>query len=400
MRSARDGIVTTSLMQQGMGLMIQEFNDALMMLPMSQRPTDRRVASKEASLAMYAARFHTMGRSTVEMSSELAQALDHTRLGDVRVGDIRFPHRYFWMSLNNVDCGGLPGSENRIDGAYVDSTMVGMNGPLQIVLTTRLEESDPFFDSEWPRRTEPYFYVPCQFQKDDTRTFQEVLDKAISEGEIKMSEEFAKDLSLPKSAEIERDDDFDLVEVDGREIKLRWKDTPRLTTLVDTTRQNDLIEIERNRLAMPNVRRALSLVVNLLAYMSLSPDEIETASEWTGDAPVELIDQAKNGRSSGKRQWAEQQLANRYTRIKVVGLKHKPKPQSASSEDGGELQFSHMRIGHFRTQTYGPKNSLRKLIWVRPTRVRPDLELKDVADGTQYVVEERVDLQPGSRPRV
>jgi hypothetical protein len=122
--------------------------------------------------------------------------------------------------------------------------------------------------------------------------------------------------------------------------------------------------------------------------MSLDPSEIQTDLRWREDAPPELLDQAKNGRSSGARQRAEEELARReFNRIKVVGLKPVQQGMRTDYADGAELQFSHMRIGHFRTQVYGPRNSLRKIIWVRPLRVRPDLELKPEGGGHQYVVQ-------------
>jgi hypothetical protein len=366
---------------------MHEYNRAIERLPFEDRPTDMRLMSHEAALAMHAARFFIMGKNVIEMSAELLDALDHTTLGDVKFSDIRFPHKFFWVSLNNANCAGLPGSDNRIDGAYVDATLADRGG-LQIILTTRRADRDPLSRSEWPLKTEPYFYVPCSVERNDPRTFEEILDQAIREGEIKLSEEFAKDLPMPTSAKDAGIDGADIVDIDGREMTVRWDSTPRLTKIVDRTRENDLAEIERNRQAMPSVRRALSLVVNLLAYMSLAPTEIQTELRWQDDAPAEILDQVKNGRSSGARQRAEEELARReFNRIKLVGLKPVRQDMRTEHADGAELLFSHMRIGHFRTQVYGPRNSLRKIIWVRPLRVRPDLELKPEGGGHQYVVQ-------------
>ena len=43
---------------------------------------------------------------------------------------------------------------------------------------------------------------------------------------------------------------------------------------------------------------------------------------------------------------------------------------------GRELAYGHIRSGHMRLQPCGPQNSLRRLIFVAPTIVRPDLELR------------------------
>jgi hypothetical protein len=387
LRGAKDGLIGPGMMNSCMSHTMHEYNRAIERLPFEDRPADMRLMSQEASLAMHSARFFTMGKNVIEMSPDLLDALDHTTLGDVKFSDIRFPHKFFWVSLNNADCAGLPGSDNQIDGAYVDATFADRGG-LQIVLTTRRADRDPSSKSEWPLKTEPYFYIPCSVERNDPRSFEEILDQAIREGEIKLSEEFAKDLPMPTSAEDAELDGADVIDVDGLEMTIRWKDTPRLTKVIDRTRENDLAEIERNRQAMPSVRRALSLVVNLLAYMSLAPTEIQTELRWPDDVPSEILEQVKNGRSSGARQRAEEELVRReFNRIKVVGLKPVQQGIRAEHLDGAELQFSHMRIGHFRTQVYGPRNSLRKLIWVRPVRVRPDLELRPDGGGHQYVVQ-------------
>jgi hypothetical protein len=47
-----------------------------------------------------------------------------------------------------------------------------------------------------------------------------------------------------------------------------------------------------------------------------------------------------------------------------------------SEKTGRELQYQHLRDGHPHAVRYGPKRSLVKIMWIRPTRVRPDLPFK------------------------
>lgn len=60
----------------------------------------------------------------------------------------------------------------------------------------------------------------------------------------------------------------------------------------------------------------------------------------------------------------QRQIPRLYDRV-VLG------PHEALGQDQGELS-PHMRRGHFRLQPYGPQSSLRKVIFVAPTWVRPD----------------------------
>ena len=48
---------------------------------------------------------------------------------------------------------------------------------------------------------------------------------------------------------------------------------------------------------------------------------------------------------------------------------------SGAGEERGSIGASHVRSGHMRMQPHGPKHSLRKLIYVAPTLVRPDLPM-------------------------
>lgn len=61
-----------------------------------------------------------------------------------------------------------------------------------------------------------------------------------------------------------------------------------------------------------------------------------------------------------------------------------PREQGAPAPDGGRepgegeghsLKFAHMRCGHLRYQAHGPGLSERKLVFIEPTLVRPDLPL-------------------------
>lgn len=41
-----------------------------------------------------------------------------------------------------------------------------------------------------------------------------------------------------------------------------------------------------------------------------------------------------------------------------------------------QLSYSHIRSGHWHTVLHGPQRSLRKVVWFRPVRVRPDLNFR------------------------
>jgi hypothetical protein len=56
-----------------------------------------------------------------------------------------------------------------------------------------------------------------------------------------------------------------------------------------------------------------------------------------------------------------------------IDLPRRGQHSSGGTGEGQELRYSHVRSGHMRMQVHGPRNSLRKLIFVAPAFVRPDL---------------------------
>jgi hypothetical protein len=57
---------------------------------------------------------------------------------------------------------------------------------------------------------------------------------------------------------------------------------------------------------------------------------------------------------------------------------------SGSTETGRELQWQHIRGGHFHAVRYGEQRKLVKIMWFQPTQVRPDKSFKpESADTSQ-----------------
>jgi len=363
------GQVTMSVMQQSFNEMLPTYNSAIMKLPFEKRPPNARIMEKEVSLGLVAARFYTMGRNLFQLSPGLAQALEHTSLSGVRVNDILLPHKLFYVSLDGIDCGGLPGSENVIDGAYVDATMPQ---GVQIYVTTRRVDTNPNSSKRWPLNRDPYFYVPCEFPDDDNPTFEQVIERAVASGEINV----ADDAMEPDEEDIGEE----IIGPDGHPI-------PGVRSV---SRRNNLLEGIANREALPNVKRALSIVINSLAWLTAEPqDAIAARAAWPDDAPREMVEDVLQARSKGARQRAEAALLQRgFTRIRILGsgIEAIPDIPRGDAGEGHELTKAHWRIGHYRRQPYGAGRSERKLIWIRPVLVRPDLELDPDSGGHHYVI--------------
>lgn len=369
-RKSRFGLIGTDLLNDVFGMVLPAYNEGIMRVPVERRPAGIRGVQQEGSLALYAGRFFTLGRNLFELSPSLAQLLSQTSLKGVRMADVEVPHNFFYVSLSGLGCGGLPGEGNEIDGAYVDATLLD-RGTLQIVITTRRTDASNTSSKTWPFNRDPYFYVPLETSPDGEKTFEEMIADAIAAGEI------------PYDAEGIWPDDDDgvtepavLVLPDGRALGVS-----------SVKEREDRRAAITSAQALPNVRKALALVVNALAWLSAEPDDGKGAFYWPDDAPTMMVRAAQEAKSSKQVRNTVEALAQKgFSRIRILGHSVAPLDTAYMRETGRELVQAHWRIGHHRSQAYGPGNSFRKRVWIRPVLVRPDLPLNTDAGGHQYVL--------------
>lgn len=106
----------------------------------------------------------------------------------------------------------------------------------------------------------------------------------------------------------------------------------------------------------------VQLCTRIFLYMNLSQ-----VGQLDDPSYTLALRQSKNygPKKMAKRSW---QIAHLYDRV-VLG------PQTLmqhATDELGEVS-PHMRRGHFRLQPHGPQQSLRKVIFIAPTWIRPDL---------------------------
>jgi hypothetical protein len=326
--------------------MTAHYNDGILRVPVERRPKDIRMMKGELDLAMQAVAWHHRGRNAFVLSDGLHAALRRTDLKGVRFGDVKLPFPSFYISLANRFDRGLVGSDNVIDGAYVS----GGEGRIHICLTTRRQDAGARSSRNWPFSRDPYFDVPLKAHANET--FEDLLQAAIATREIDLvGETYLPDGWVDGP-----------VDVDGHMVHVTHNTTRRGEEARD--RQEDL----------PVVRQALALIVNTLAWLTIKPQDSTSLPEWTSDAHGRAVAQSREG-SKGKRQQAVAELLQGgFARIRIAGRELDAERDLRPSEgDGSELQESHWRIGHWRRQPHGEGLLLRRLQWVRPTLVRPDL---------------------------
>jgi hypothetical protein len=367
--AAKNGLFTASGPQQAANWLVPIYNEKISRLPFEKRPADSRGMMRELNLIFYASRFFTMGRNIFTLSPGLAQSLRHTNLDGVRVDDVKMPHRFFYMSLDGMGCGSLPGSPNVIDGAYIDATIPSV---IQIVITSRRLDCSPRTSKTWPLNRDTYFYFTRNLKEGENPTFQEVFEEAVLHGDIKVdtiSEMPAENEMVTAGMEIFNEDSSD----------------PRVIEWRNDRERNDRIEAVENGAAIESITSALSAVINALAWLSSEPDEPDLENGWTEGAPKNLVNDVMTGSKSVRKSAEYALLRQGFNRIKILG--HKIRIIDHEATDGtGELRNAHWRIGHWRRQPHGPENTLRRLVWIRPVLVRSDLSLPSDSGGHEYVL--------------
>lgn len=369
----------------------EEYKWALEDLAEDERPSFHRAGGKAGELAVFASRFFALGQNMFEVSPDLAPSLGSSDLGDIRFDEIKLPYRFFWLSLAHMgEEEGLYGEPNVIDGVYVDATVPGL---WTLAFTTKRTDVDHDRDL-WPKNIEDHFLMGFKTPS-QSATFKEVLEDSISRNFTKLAE-------VPQTWSYADRPGFtpNGFDENGNALYLQRDHRGVLREIVDVRERNERQQIERNVASMPAVERALTKVANFLAYMSLAPSERSQKDGYSDDAPRELVEQVKNGFSSGARQRAALALSHAgFSKINIIGLSAAALERRIQEDHGQELAFSHTRRGHFKHQVYGPNRSLRKLIWIEDTQVRPDLPLRP-GHGHQYIAREMDDTDSLGSPIV
>lgn len=109
--------------------------------------------------------------------------------------------------------------------------------------------------------------------------------------------------------------------------------------------------------------RCFQLITNALCYLTAFPDDALVT--WQDDTPLSLRTKADTAPAKEAGRATSKLEAMGYRRVRHVGGEF----SDASAHTGAGQIAPHWRRGHWRSQAHGPQMTLRKLIWLRPTRV-------------------------------
>lgn len=119
------------------------------------------------------------------------------------------------------------------------------------------------------------------------------------------------------------------------------------------TEDDDFLKIDGDEKKMMN--QLTSLTFSIILYMLARPEEIARGS---------LIKRARHRKAQGHSRefWTPNIIGFRYQRKRIS-------EEMSGEKLTGRTVRPHWRRGHFRMQSYGPRRSERRVIWIEPTFV-------------------------------
>jgi hypothetical protein len=98
--------------------------------------------------------------------------------------------------------------------------------------------------------------------------------------------------------------------------------------------------------------------------------------------PIKYVEQSKSNKPTESKR-AESKMAKLgYTKIHYFGRDFKHNNQNIT----GDIKDIHWRRGHYKRQPLGPKNSLRKIVWIMPTLINKNLSKDKEMKGHIYKI--------------
>jgi hypothetical protein len=313
--AARPGVGYADFNQAALSHLFEELGGAAA----ATRPGLSQQLATETQLALAWGQFVLNGRRTYELAPALAEELLHTDAGDLRLADIRFPAATFYLHFGSELGLTLPRSDEPAEGVFVlDSGRQG----LRMVVVGRLAPT-----ASPSQRAGESFAL---------RFPPECLDDGVDQA-------------------VARAIDWDQADLEAARAVLSARYAPGAGTgSVEHLQQ-------RNAAAVAMVTRVLGLCVNALAYQTAYPGD--QTMGWSDQAPQSLVAKSECGATPKERERAASKLkALGHDKRTLIG----PQFQQAAAN---VARMPHWRRGHWRNQPHGPQMSLRRLTWIRPTRV-------------------------------
>lgn len=294
-------------------------------------------AMNEAKLADQLARFFDSGQALFHIAGPLRDAFRTSDLGDACVDDIKFPFPYLFVHLGR-DLG-LTFNDGRalLEGAFLERR--DKDTTLSVTLVGELVEPP----AHWGQRGMEsfHFYLNDSTDNGSERVLKKPLLQAIEERLLSQAQD-------PNDVK-ELSDWSEFTEEQKADIQRSWA--------------AHSLERELHMKNLQVTKDCMQLVANALLYLSQYPEDVEEV--WQEGTPKGYQEKFERQDPKARAKTLSRAEHEGFTRIRKVGKLF----EVEQAWEQGESPLPHLRRAHWRRQAYGPKQSLRRLVWIRAARV-------------------------------
>lgn len=278
--------------------------------------------TRESMIGLGMLELDRYGSRLVHIAPELVEAFLHSDTDEITLEDLHIPFTTFYLHLGRQ--ASLPFNQGTV---YLQGALVRRiaNQGLRITLTGDWVQNPP---EDWRLRNEEIYDLMFR-----APTLQLPVKEAIATALV--------------------EDKADI------EAKLQMQQRQQADPEFNALAQDMIHNLENSRSALA---AACNVIVNTLCYLTGYAEDVEET--WPQGTPDRLARQAETGTLIEQRRAKSKLQALGFTRILSVGR------QFAMADANPDAPMSpHWRRGHWRRQAHGPRRSLRKLLWIKPSRV-------------------------------
>lgn len=295
--------------------------------------------------------FEASGSNIFHIRPALVEMFKNSSVAEININSLKMPFEHFFVYWGETAGITTPDGNTIIDGAYIESmgdpTVVEQYG-FFITLTSQVQDIQEVIKLPLLKRLE---VDTCRFTgifDDHPVSIGEMFQSkfkshwhGVSEAEYYRGEEACKEAGIysPDYVIPPYQDAVDAFQPDPDDVLWRDQDT-----------------------------KALNLIFNFICYLSYEKRDVQY--RYPKEAPNKLVVKAENRHKPTEARRAQSKLESLgFRKIYVCGDSIQ-KIYSSMVPEMSSLA-THWRRGHWRNQAYGEKQSLRRLIWIEPTLVKP-----------------------------
>jgi len=320
-------------LQHMVGVISQEYNHKNSTSPLKERLKFSKNASQmmgeEIAIFTEITHFLQAGKQIFDINSGLVELFKNSSVDEIPLECIKLPYESLFLSFGKQDIEVAEGWF--FDGAYV--SYQEQHDTLKITITSI--HDDVATNLDWTRGdiTTYSISIPYASSKKDLA--------------IAITEAIAQQLNDLGGGLEELDEEID---VDGMKV-------------INASHKNKEAKEKSLKSRHEAFKKAVVLIVNSLCYLSAYSKDRPLI--WPQNTPEKLVKQVK-GKNKKEASAARKKLFQLgYTKVYSVN----PTEEQSQVIKGHSEGSVHWRRSHWKTQPYGPKSLLRKLIWIMPTIV-------------------------------